>query len=103
MRVSRKQSSSAQNNKESLLDCANGFKQAKDIFKSTMGKGTVDKFIENTSSHAGATDDDERKELKKEGHDRFVAFTFVDNSDHKKCGVMLKNYKNNMRLGIIST
>ena len=59
----------------------------------------MDKFIENASNCAGATNDNEQKELKKEGHNRFVALTFMHNSDHKKCRVMSKNPRAQHALG----
>ena len=63
-----------------------------------MGQGAVDKFIENAVDHTGATTD-ESKKLKKEGHNGFVAFAFMDNTNHKKCRVMLKNSREQHALG----
>ena len=63
----------SQKDNESSLDHTKQFKRAKDVFESTLGKGLVDEFVENTVNHADATDNTERKESKAKEHKQMMA------------------------------
>ena len=64
----------------------------------TLGKGLSDEFVETAGTYSKATTDEEQIKLKGDGHKR-MAFTFVDNGNSMKCGLMMKNQQEQHALG----
>ena len=89
-----------QGEKEYLADFTKYFKNAKDIMETQHGNLTLSKYIENLSVYDGSK---KEKNLDSwEAYRKFVAYTFIQRSDHIIVGKLKENLANKFSLGVNS-
>ena len=84
-----------QSHGKDLIDYAKRFKQAKDIFKQTVGDNALNSFVENAKEHLieskkGAPDADKLKSIKKGAFNKWMAYQFMSNADKNKYGSLMR-------------
>ena len=85
---------------ESLLDCTKQFKQAKDMFVKTVGKDTLNAFVEHAQEHKDAQGDTTKQsEIKDAAFDKWMSCLCMRNSDQDKHGTLLKGFRSQCSLG----
>ena len=75
--------------KENLLEYSKRFKQAKDIIKSHIGDAVLHQFIENLPEYQNNTDTDERRKMKEQSFNKWMAYLIIKNSDQQKYGTLI--------------
>jgi hypothetical protein len=79
-----------QSENEGLLDCVKRFKESRDIMKSNVGTGILDKFVENTLEYRDEISTTLKQAMKDGAFDRWMAYLLICNSNQaKKYGFLL--------------
>jgi hypothetical protein len=74
---------------EQLLDYIKRFKQFRDITKSHVGTDMLDKFVENTREYREETGTENKKVMKAEAFNKWMAYLLIRNSDQAKYGSLM--------------
>jgi adenosyl cobinamide kinase/adenosyl cobinamide phosphate guanylyltransferase len=74
---------------EQLLDYIKRFKQFRDITKSHVGTNILDKFVENTREYREETGTENKKVMKAEAFNKWMAYLLIRNSDQAKYGSLM--------------
>jgi hypothetical protein len=74
---------------EQLLDYIKRFKQFRDITKSHVGTDMLDKFVENTREYREETGTENKKVIKAEAFNKWMAYLLIRNSDQAKYGSLM--------------
>ena len=91
-----------QEDDESLIDYTKRFKQARDIVKDSMGLDILHNFVESTSEYQKAEADGEediKKKLKVESFGKWTTYLYLQNSDQRKYGSLMRNFRTQYSLG----
>src|SRR5210317_1239889 len=88
-----------QQENEVLLDYVKRFKQTRDVTKSQIGTRLLDTFIEYQEDYVNETDDDEKKTMKTEAYEKWMAYLLIKGSDPTKYGMLQKNLTSQFSLG----
>ena len=92
-----------QKDDESLIDYTQQFKTTSDIFKSQLGSyiilEEVTKSIISNDMNYDPLNPDHVKRVKKEMHEAFLAYMYLQGSDHTKYGNLLKHLSSQFALG----
>src|SRR5210317_344395 len=88
-----------QQENEQLLDYVKRFKQTRDVTKSQVGTRLLDTFIEYQEEYVNETDDDEKKTMKTEAYEKWMAYLLIKGSDPMKYGTLQKNLISQFSLG----
>jgi hypothetical protein len=78
-----------QSENEGLLDCVKRFKESRDIMKSNVGTGILDKFVENTLEYRDEISTTLKQAMKDGAFDRWMAYLLICNSNQAKYGFLL--------------
>ena len=92
-------SDTKQEDKESLIDYTKRFKQSKDILKTTIGEDILHTFAERTKEYKDAKASDDKNEIKKKSFDKWITYLYLRNSDQRKYGTLMKNFRTQYSLG----
>ena len=85
---------------ESLIDYTKRFKQTKDILKQTVGNKVLQEFAERTQEYKEAgTDATKQDAIKKKSFNQWMAYVYMKNSDQRKYGTLMKNFRSQYSLG----
>lgn len=85
---------------EDLIGFTERFKQEKNIVKSLVGKHFLDNFIENTKEYAELTNDVDKKKMKSNGFDAFMATVFLRGSDRSSYGELIDDMRTQYALKV---
>jgi len=88
-----------QDDDEGLVEYTKRYKQAKDIVKDFIGTELLHNFVETTAEFQAAADNAAKTKLKKESFDKWTSYMYLYNSDQKKYGSLMKNFKTQYSLG----
>jgi len=83
---------------ENLIDHVTRFKSAKNVLKSHVGSDVLHKFIEHTEEYRSANAT-EKKEMKDNSFDHWMAYLLMKNSDQKKYGTLLTGLASQYSMG----
>jgi hypothetical protein len=75
-----------QSENEGLLDYVKRFKESRDIMRSHVGTGILDKFVKNTLEYRDESNTTLKKEMKDGAFNRWMAYLLIRNSDQAKYG-----------------
>ena len=75
--------------KENLVQYTERFKHEKSVIKTILGTNFLDKFVESTKEFQDLSDDKEKKKLKAEAFEKWMAVLYIKNSDQRKYGSCL--------------
>ena len=84
---------------EDLVDYTKRFKQAKDIFKQSVGDNILDNFIEHTKEYKDTSDSNVQDNLKKKGFNKWMTYLYMKNADSTKCGSLITKFQTEYSLG----
>src|SRR5210317_2487808 len=88
-----------QQENEQLLDYVKRFKQTRDVTKSQIGTRLLDTFIEYQEDYINETDDDEKKTMKIDAYEKWMAYLLTKGSNPVKYGTLHKNLISQFSLG----
>jgi hypothetical protein len=84
---------------ESLMDYVKRFKQLRDVAKSHLGSGLLNKFIEQTEDYQKAEQDKTKEALKDGAFSAWCAYLLIRGSDQSKYGSLTKHFVTQYSLG----
>ena len=88
-----------QEDHEGLNDYTKRFKQAKNIFKQSLGEHWLDHFMKQTSDYTNETEDAKKAQILKDGPEQLASFIFLRQSEPRKYGKLVSNLKEQYALG----
>ena len=77
---------------EDLYDYLSRFKTERNIVMRLAGNNLIDGYIMSLPEYVDAADDNERKQIKKNELQKFMATLFLRNADHERFGDLLMDY-----------
>ena len=84
---------------EALLEYVKRFKQCRDAMKNYAKKNIVYGFVENTDDYKQATSEAERKRLREEEFDKYMAYLLLKGSDQSKYNSLCRGLASQYALG----